>query len=102
MTPYQVSISDAFLTIEIPMMRKIIENILSHPNVIDLHDVYEDQTGVHLVLELCSRDLTLKIMDFGLSSVDEFMDLVIGLFGSINYVSPEAFSQGEITTKSDI
>ncbi|KAK8675026.1 hypothetical protein V6N13_033099 [Hibiscus sabdariffa] len=152
----QVSISDALLTNEIVVMRKIVENVSPHPNVIDLHDVYEDQTGVHLVLELCSggelfdrivaetryseagaaavvrqiarglaaihkenivhrdlkpenclflnksKDSTLKIMDFGLSSVDEFTNPVIGLFGSIDYVSPEALSQGKITTKSDM
>ncbi|KAE8689565.1 Calcium and calcium/calmodulin-dependent serine/threonine-protein kinase [Hibiscus syriacus] len=152
----QVSISDALLTNEILVMRKIVENVSPHPNVIDLYDVYEDQSGVHLVLELCSggelfdrivaetryseagaaavvrqiaqglaaihkanivhrdlkpenclflnknKDSTLKIMDFGLSSVDEFTDPAIGLFGSIDYVSPEALSQEKITTKSDM
>lgn len=152
----QVSISDALLTNEILVMRKIVENVSPHPNVIDLYDVYEDQNGVHLVLELCSggelfdrivardkyseieaaalvrqiaeglgalhranivhRDLkpenclflnenddsTLKIMDFGLSSVEEFTDPVVGLFGSIDYVSPEALSQGRISSKTDM
>ncbi|WCJ17600.1 Calcium-dependent protein kinase [Euphorbia peplus] len=153
----QVSISDALLTNEILVMRKIVENVSPHPNVIDLYDVYEDQNGVHLVLEHCSggelfdrivardrsysereaaavvrqiakgldalhradivhRDLkpenclflnekddsTLKIMDFGLSSVEEFTDPVVGLFGSIDYVSPEALLQGRITSKSDM
>ncbi|GKU91450.1 hypothetical protein SLEP1_g5323 [Rubroshorea leprosula] len=152
----QVPISDALLTNEILVMRKIVESVSPHPNVIDLYDVYEDQTGVHLVLELCSggelfdrivaqerysevqaaavvkqiaeglaalhranivhRDLKpenclllnrtedspLKIMDFGLSSVDEFTDPVVGLFGSVDYVSPEALSQGKITSKSDM
>lgn len=152
----QVSISDALLTNEILVMRKIVENVSPHPNVIDLYDVYEDQNGVHLVLELCSggelfdrivardryseieaatvvrqiakgldalhranivhRDLkpenclflneredsTLKIMDFGLSSAEEFTDPVVGLFGSIDYVSPEALSQGRISSKSDM
>ncbi|XVF82619.1 hypothetical protein PTKIN_Ptkin16aG0063700 [Pterospermum kingtungense] len=152
----QISISDTLLTNEILVMRKIVENVSPHPNVIDLYDVYEDQGGVHLVLELCSggelfdrivaqekysesgaaavvrqiarglaalhqanivhRDLkpenclflsksedsTLKIMDFGLSSVEEFTDPVVGLFGSIDYVSPEALSQGKITSKSDM
>ncbi|XWS08191.1 hypothetical protein CRYUN_Cryun41cG0058600 [Craigia yunnanensis] len=50
----QISISDALLTNEILVMRKIVENVSPHPNVIDLYDVYEDQSGVHLVLELCS------------------------------------------------
>ncbi|KAL2478125.1 Calcium-dependent protein kinase 3 [Forsythia ovata] len=44
----------------------------------------------------------LKIMDFGLSSVEDFTDPVVGLFGSIDYVSPEALSRGTITHKSDI
>lgn len=41
-------------------------------------------------------------MDFGLSSVEEFTDPVVGLFGSIDYVSPEALSQGNVTAKSDM
>ncbi|KAK1577461.1 hypothetical protein Q3G72_021961 [Acer saccharum] len=155
-TRKQVSISDALLTNEILVMRKIVENVSPHPNVVDLYDVCEDQTGVHLVLELCSggelfdrivaqaryaeveaasvvrqiaqglvaihqsdivhRDLKpenclflnqtknspLKIMDFGLSSVEGYTDPVVGLFGSIDYVSPEALSQDRITTKSDM
>ncbi|CAL8988606.1 unnamed protein product, partial [Prunus brigantina] len=152
----QVSISNVLLTNEILVMRRIVENVSPHPNVIDLYDVYEDENGVHLVLELCSggelfdrivkqeryseagaaavvrqiaqglaalhksnivhRDLkpenclflnntddsSLKIMDFGLSSVEEFTDPVVGLFGSIDYVSPEALSQGQVTSKSDM
>ncbi|KAM1018489.1 hypothetical protein ACFX13_040714 [Malus domestica] len=155
-TRKQVSISNVLLTNEILVMRKIVENVSPHPNVIDLYDVYEDENGVHLVLELCSggelfdrivkqerysevgaaavvrqiaqglaalhrsnivhRDLKpenclfldntvdspLKIMDFGLSSVEEFTDPVVGLFGSIDYVSPEALSQGQVTSKSDM
>lgn len=49
-----------------------------------------------------SQDSSLKIMDFGLSSVEEFTDPVVGLFGSIDYVSPEALSQGSVTSKSDM
>lgn len=155
-TRRQVSVSDALLTNEILVMRKIVENVSPHPNVVDLYDVYEDSNGVHLVLELCSggelfdrivaqdryseteaatvvrqiaagleaihganivhrdlkpenclfldsrKDSPLKIMDFGLSSVEEFTDPVVGLFGSIDYVSPEALSQGKITAKSDM
>ena len=152
----QVPVSDVLITNEILVMRKILENVSPHPNVIDLYDVYEDQDGVHLVLELCSggelfdrivaqeryneagaaavvrqiaqglkalhranivhrdlkpenclflnksQDSSLKIMDFGLSSVEEFTDPVVGLFGSIDYVSPEALSQGSVTSKSDM
>ena len=50
----QVSVSDALLTNEILVMRRIVENVSPHPNVIDLYDVHEDSNGVHLVLELCS------------------------------------------------
>lgn len=49
-----------------------------------------------------TEDSPLKIMDFGLSSVEEFTDPVIGLFGSIDYASPEALCQGTITSKSDM
>lgn len=151
----QVSVSDALLTNEILVMKKIVEDVAPHPNVINLFDVYDDPSGVHLVLELCSggelfdrvaqaryseaaaatvvrqiasglralhaanivhRDLKpenclfldesesspLKIMDFGLSSVEEFTDPVVGLFGSIDYVSPEALSQDRISSASDM
>ncbi|KAJ8648608.1 hypothetical protein MRB53_001631 [Persea americana] len=152
----QVTISDALLTNEIIVMRKIVEDVSPHPNVIHLYDVYEDSNGVHLILELCSggelfdrivaqaryseaeaaavvrqiasalgalhkanivhRDLKpenclflnssssspLKIMDFGLSSVEDFTDPIVGLFGSIDYVSPEALSQGRISSASDM
>lgn len=152
----QVSISDALLTNEILVMRRIVESVAPHPNVINLHDVYEDVHGVHLVLELCSggelfdrivgrdrysefdaacvirqiasglealhkasivhRDLkpenclfsdkdeksTLKIMDFGLSSVEDFSDPIVALFGSIDYVSPEALSRQEVSAASDM
>lgn len=141
----QVPISDALLTNEILVMRRIVETVSRHENVIELYDVCEDRNGVHLILELCSggelfnrivakkqyckaeavlvvrqiargleaihkasivhRDLKPKnclflneqedsppkIMDFGLRSVDE-SDPVIGLFGCIDYVSPEALS----------
>ncbi|KAI8546055.1 hypothetical protein RHMOL_Rhmol07G0086300 [Rhododendron molle] len=156
-----VSVSDALLTNEILVMRRIVEEVAPHDNVIQLHDVCEDPTGdVHLILELCSggelfdrivaqeryseagaaavvrqiasglealhranivhRDLKpdnclfldervdspLKIMDFGLSSVEEeFTHPVVGLFGSIDYVSPEALAQGQgriISFKSDM
>jgi serine/threonine protein kinase len=152
----QVSISDALLTNEILVMRRIVESVAPHPNVIGLHDVYEDAHGVHLVLELCSggelfdrivgrdrysefdaaavvrqiarglealhkasiihRDLkpenclfsdrnedsTLKIMDFGLSSVEDFSDPIVTLFGSIDYVSPEALSRQDVSAASDM
>ncbi|XP_024026269.1 calcium and calcium/calmodulin-dependent serine/threonine-protein kinase [Morus notabilis] len=157
-TAKQVSISDALLTNEILVMRRIVENVSPHENVIDLYDVFEDDRSgaVHLVLEHCSggelfdrivaqdryseaeaaavtrqiaaglealhranivhrdlkpenclflngsQDSPLKIMDFGLSSVEEFTDPVVGLFGSIDYVSPEALSQGNVTAKSDM
>ncbi|KAL8555210.1 hypothetical protein ACS0TY_003135 [Phlomoides rotata] len=39
---------------------------------------------------------------FGLSSVEDFTDPVVGLFGSIDYVSPEVLSGDKVTPKSDI
>lgn len=152
----QVSISDALLTNEILVMRRIVERVSPHSNVINLYDVYEDADGVHLVLELCGggelfdrivsekqysefeaavvvrqiasglealhkeniihRDLkpenclfldtsarsSLKIMDFGLSSIEDHTDPIVALFGSIDYVSPEALSRREVTTASDM
>jgi calcium-dependent protein kinase len=45
---------------------------------------------------------TLKIMDFGLSSVEDFSDPVVTLFGSIDYVSPEALSRQDVSAASDM
>lgn len=153
----QVSISDALLTNEIMVMKRIVDSVAPHDNVVDLYDVYEDSAGVHLVLELCSggelfdrivsqkqyseveaagvvrqiadglsvlhkasivhRDLkpenclfldaseksTLKITDFGLSSVEDFTDPVVGFFGSIDYVSPETLSRAsKVTCATDL
>lgn len=152
----QTSIANALLTNEILVMRRIVEDVSPHPNVIHLYDVYEDTNGIHLVLELCSggelfdrivkqekyseveaaqvvqqiamglsalhkasivhRDLKpenclfldnskkspLKIMDFGLSSVEDFTNPIVALFGSIDYVSPEALSQLQVTAASDM
>lgn len=150
-------ISETLLTNELLVMRKIVEDVSPHPNVIHLYDVCEDSFGVHLILELCfggelfdrivgqaryneagaaavvrqiakglealhganivHRDLKpenclflnknenspLKIMDFGLSSFEDYANPVVGLFGSIDYVSPEALSRdNKITTKTDI
>ncbi|XP_075073858.1 calcium and calcium/calmodulin-dependent serine/threonine-protein kinase-like isoform X2 [Nicotiana tabacum] len=153
--PQAALISETLLTNELLVMRKIVEDVSPHPNVIHLYDVCEDSSGVHLILELCEggelfdrivargyneagaaavvrqiakglealhgasivhRDLKpenclflnkdenspLKIMDFGLSSIEDFANPVVGLFGSIDYVSPEALSREKITTKSDI
>ncbi|PIN15686.1 Ca2+/calmodulin-dependent protein kinase, EF-Hand protein superfamily [Handroanthus impetiginosus] len=155
-TTKQSLISDALLTKELIVMRRIVEDVSPQPNVIHLQDICEDNNGIHLILELCSggelfdrivaqaryseagaaavisqiaaglaalhrggivhRDLKpencmflskeedspLKIMDFGLSSVEDYTDPVVGLFGSIDYVSPEALSRDKISTKSDI
>lgn len=55
-TAKQVSVSDALLTNEILVMRRIVESVSPHENVIDLYDVFEDDRSgaVHLVLEHCS------------------------------------------------
>lgn len=50
----QPLVSDALLTNELLVMRKIVEDVSPHPNVIHLYDVCEDSGGVHLILELCS------------------------------------------------
>lgn len=52
--PQELSISEALLANEIVVMRRIVEDVSPHPNVIHLLDVFDDPGGVHLVLELCS------------------------------------------------
>eukprot|EP00249_Psilotum_nudum_P017727 c26460_g1_i1 orf=415-1971(-) len=153
---HQVSVSEALLANEILVMRRIVEEVSPHPNVIHLHDVYDDAVGVHLVLELCSggelfdrivsqeryseagaaavirqiasglnalhqaqilhRDLkpenclfltpaedsSLKIMDFGLSHVEEVTNPVVGMFGSIDYVAPEVLARRNVLPASDM
>lgn len=152
----QASISETLVANEIVVMKRIVEEVSPHPNVIHLRDVYEDEAGVHLVLELCSggelfdrivaseryseagaavvirhianglkalhqakivhRDLKpenclfltnaedspLKIMDFGLSQMEEVTNPIVGMFGSIDYVAPEALSRRSILPASDM
>lgn len=52
--PQAALISETLLTNELLVMRKIVEDVSPHPNVIHLYDVCEDSSGVHLILELCS------------------------------------------------
>lgn len=152
----QVSISDTLVANEILVMKRIVEEVSPNPNVIHLHDVYEDEAGVHFVLELCSggelfdrivtseryseagaaavirqianglkslhkahivhRDLKpenclflttaddspLKIMDFGLSQIEEVTNPIVGMFGSIDYVAPEVLSRRIVLPASDM
>ncbi|CAI7757532.1 unnamed protein product [Closterium sp. NIES-54] len=47
-------------------------------------------------------DAPLKIMDFGLSSIEGETSPLVGLFGSIDYVSPEALSRRESRAAGDM
>eukprot|EP00897_Mesotaenium_endlicherianum_P002438 jgi/Mesen1/2221/ME000152S01303 len=47
------SVSNALVENEIMVMNRIVEKVTPHPNVIRLYDVFEDEGGVHLILELC-------------------------------------------------
>nr|ADV78065.1 calcium- and calmodulin-dependent protein kinase [Pellia epiphylla] len=154
--PQQPSISEALVANEIVVMRRIVEDVSPHPNVIHLLDVFDDPTGVHLVLELCSggelfdrivsqeryseagaarvvhqianglhslhqaqivhrglkpenclfltraEDSPLKIMDFGLSHIDGVTSPIVGMFGSIDYVAPEALVKRSMLPASDM
>ncbi|XP_071683536.1 calcium and calcium/calmodulin-dependent serine/threonine-protein kinase-like [Lolium perenne] len=67
----------------------------------------EEIINRNLKLENChftdtKEDSTLKIMDFDLSSVEDFSDPIVALFGSIDYVSPEALSRQEVSAASDM
>lgn len=46
-------VAEALVKNEILVMMRIVEEVSPHRNVIHLVDVYDDQMGVHLVLELC-------------------------------------------------
>nr|ADV78062.1 calcium- and calmodulin-dependent protein kinase [Haplomitrium gibbsiae] len=154
--PQELSISEALVSNEIVVMRRIVEEVSPHPNVIHLLDVFDDPAGVHLVLELCTggelfdrivsqeryseagaagvirqianglcslhhaqivhrdlkpenclfltpaEDAPLKIMDFGLSHIDEITSPVVGMFGSIDYVAPEALMRRKVLPASDM
>jgi calcium-dependent protein kinase len=52
--PKELSISEALLANEIVVMRRIVEEVSPHPNVIHLLDVFDDPASVHLILECCS------------------------------------------------
>ncbi|CAI5468936.1 unnamed protein product [Closterium sp. Yama58-4] len=49
-----------------------------------------------------AADAPLKIMDFGLSSIEGETSPLVGLFGSIDYVSPEALSRRESRAAGDM
>ncbi|KAG6541987.1 hypothetical protein Mapa_016624 [Marchantia paleacea] len=152
----ELSISEALIANEIIVMKRIVEDVSPHANVVHLLDVYEDPTGVHLALELCSggelfdrivsqeryseagaaevirqiasglaslhqaqivhrdlkpenclfltpaQDSPLKIMDFGLSHIDGVTSPVVGMFGSIDYVAPEALLRKAVLPASDM
>lgn len=48
------------------------------------------------------EDSPLKIMDFGLSHIEGLTNPVVGLFGSIDYVSPEALSKRSANSAGDM
>eukprot|EP00475_Leptophrys_vorax_P023821 TRINITY_DN32785_c0_g1_i1.p1 TRINITY_DN32785_c0_g1~~TRINITY_DN32785_c0_g1_i1.p1 ORF type:complete len:521 (-),score=42.17 TRINITY_DN32785_c0_g1_i1:344-1906(-) len=150
------SVSNALVENEIMVMNRIVDEVSPHPNVIHLIDVFEDDTSIHLVLELCSggelfdrivqqeryseagaaavirqiasglcslhaakiahrdlkpenclfqtrdQDSPLKIMDFGLSYIEGETSPLVGLFGSIDYVSPESLSRRESKAAGDM
>lgn len=48
------------------------------------------------------RSSPLKIMDFGLSHIDELTNPVVGMFGSIDYVAPESLQRMPVSHASDM
>lgn len=49
-----------------------------------------------------AEDSPLKLMDFGLSSVEGQTSPLVGLFGSIDYVSPESLSKRDSKAPGDM
>lgn len=45
-------------------MKKEIEvmyHLRGHPNIVELHEVYEDRNNIHLVMDLCTgKDKTIS------------------------------------------
>jgi calcium-dependent protein kinase len=60
---------------------------LDHPNIVKLHEVYEDQRYIHIVMERChGGDLFDKIMQVEAYPEDKAQAIMKSLLSAVNYM----------------
>ncbi|GLU08170.1 hypothetical protein SLE2022_250940 [Rubroshorea leprosula] len=67
---------------------KILSLVAPHPNVIQLHHLYEDDSHLHMVLDLCppSRDLYRRIADEGAIGEAEAKLIMAQLMDAVSHI----------------
>lgn len=62
-------------------------SIVDHPNIVKLHEIYEDEKYLHLVLDLCrGGDLYEYILNKGILTEAEVMQIMKKIFLAINHL----------------
>nr|ADV78070.1 calcium- and calmodulin-dependent protein kinase [Phaeoceros laevis] len=66
------------------------------------HIVHRDLKPENCLFLTQDHSSPLKIMDFGLSHINELTNPVVGMFGSIDYVAPESLQRMPVSHASDM
>nr|ADV78071.1 calcium- and calmodulin-dependent protein kinase [Nothoceros aenigmaticus] len=66
------------------------------------HIVHRDLKPENCLFLTRQGSAPLKIMDFGLSHIEELTNPVVGMFGSIDYVAPESLQRKPVSPASDM
>jgi calcium-dependent protein kinase len=60
---------------------------IDHPNIIKLHEIYEDEKYMHLVMDICrGGDLYDYILDKGTLNEVEVMNIMKKIFSAVNHL----------------
>ncbi|CAI5523591.1 unnamed protein product [Closterium sp. Naga37s-1] len=89
----------------------IMQTVAGHPGVVQLRTVFEDESEIHLIMELCEGgelfdevtppQLFAKVADFGLAVQIDRETRACGIAGSPFYIAPEVLS-GEYGVEADV
>ncbi len=56
---------------EVQLFQKFNHKLMTHPNLITIHDVYQNSNNIYIVMELCDKDCTLKDYFHGLNKYNQ-------------------------------
>ena len=56
---------------EVQLFQKFNHKLMTHPNLITIHDVYQTPNNIYIVMELCDKDCTLKDYFHGLNKYNQ-------------------------------